>query len=646
MAFTGRYRMMEWRFVRLMASMLIVMLFFASLFPLAKGADVGISIRVMTTPPQLSLVAVGDTTLEVHWHWDFVSPGYIPLAITQIDVELSSDGGLNYFGLQSHAPGDFLATYLGLAPETYIARVKVLDGNDYDYVVGPVVLGGGAGDGRPRGNPPPPTVEPPPPSPPTPPEEPPPPATITVIGLAYPGPNASVYFSLDGVSMGVITPGQDGVFAKTYSGLEQGDRTFRFLGQDPEGRYSIPFEFDYTIIPDFSAQIANINLPPTAFMPRQTYSQGEQVTASGYSYQRSFVTVIVEGPTSIAFLVQADDLGAWSLSFDSTSMGDGVYSLVALSTSQDGAVISPDSESLLFEIIRTVPAAVECGDGQVEDPETCDDGNQVSFDGCSRLCQVERLPESHLLQFTPDVIQGVDVPLTIVFDSLPNGGANSVEVYLGKDGGNFQLIPSTRQSTQLTLTQFLADGVYLGYSRVTDVVGYTEALLTAPDIQFTVHNVTDLSLTAYPEKRFPRTGNWGLASVLNVYEEGATTSVLQENIQTASDGKVFLDNRPLGPGGYLALLKGLSHLTKRLNGLTLSPGGDLLLDFTLGGAFFLLAGDVHRSKDDYVNGLDFSAVCLALYTALIDADLNNDGLVNGLDLSIAVANIYQRGEVI
>ena len=30
-----------------------------------------------------------------------------------------------------------------------------------------------------------------------------------------------------------------------------------------------------------------------------------------------------------------------------------------------------------------------CGDGVVVDPETCDDGNTVSHDGCSAVCDIE-----------------------------------------------------------------------------------------------------------------------------------------------------------------------------------------------------------------------------------------------------------------
>src|SRR5436305_792378 len=38
----------------------------------------------------------------------------------------------------------------------------------------------------------------------------------------------------------------------------------------------------------------------------------------------------------------------------------------------------------------TPGASTACGDGLVESPEECDDGNTVSGDGCSAACELER----------------------------------------------------------------------------------------------------------------------------------------------------------------------------------------------------------------------------------------------------------------
>ena len=57
-----------------------------------------------------------------------------------------------------------------------------------------------------------------------------------------------------------------------------------------------------------------------------------------------------------------------------------------------------------------------------------------------------------------------------------------------------------------------------------------------------------------------------------------------------------------------------------------------------------MAGDVQSAKDNYVNGLDFSAMDRNAYSSNADADLNWDSSVNSLDFSIAVENIYKLGD--
>jgi cysteine-rich repeat protein len=39
----------------------------------------------------------------------------------------------------------------------------------------------------------------------------------------------------------------------------------------------------------------------------------------------------------------------------------------------------------------TLVACVECGNGNTEPPEECDDGNQNDGDGCSRSCMIEEI---------------------------------------------------------------------------------------------------------------------------------------------------------------------------------------------------------------------------------------------------------------
>ncbi len=101
----------------------------------------------------------------------------------------------------------------------------------------------------------------------------------------------------------------------------------------------------------------------------------------------------------------------------------------------------------------------------------------------------------------------------------------------------------------------------------------------------------------------------------------------------------------LPEGDYAIAFKGRSHLTKVIKRVTIDKDIQTI-DFSFSGDTYLVAGDVHESKDDFIDGLDIAATVKELYTADIDADLNHDGIVNSLDISIVVSNLYKAGEKI
>lgn len=150
-----------------------------------------------------------------------------------------------------------------------------------------------------------------------------------------------------------------------------------------------------------------------------------------------------------------------------------------------------------------------------------------------------------------------------------------------------------------------------------------------------------ISLKAHPEKRVPSVGNWSTRGVLNLYSVGIADQDYIFAAPVASNGLGVIENTVV-PGYYHASYKGLSHLTKFIRDVSFGP--DVNLDYTFGGSFDLLAGDVAIGKDDFVNSLDISATTAVLYGGLEDADLNLDTSVNGLDLSIEIYNIYKSGE--
>lgn len=152
-----------------------------------------------------------------------------------------------------------------------------------------------------------------------------------------------------------------------------------------------------------------------------------------------------------------------------------------------------------------------------------------------------------------------------------------------------------------------------------------------------------LEVKAWPEKRWPRTGNWSTRGTVDL-RELTTGSVLDSGSVTTSDlGQGTVQFTSIPSGNYNISFKGLSHLRKILRNVPLSRGVSLI-DFTLGETFYLLAGDVHRSSDNMINSLDISTLLGALSTSSEAADLNRDTGVNSLDINILLANLMKVGD--
>ncbi|MGE3340409.1 MAG: DUF4215 domain-containing protein [Candidatus Altimarinota bacterium] len=604
--------------------------------PIGSGSgNADISVSVSTPPPQLSISSPAAGQLEVHWNWDFISASYYPPPITEIRVEISSDG-LNYGNLQTYAfppppatpSSAFMVSYSGLAAGTYTAQVMVVDGNDYDYVVGPVNVSGtsgGDGGGRSRGDDVPIQI-----------------TNLTLNGFAYPGPSTVVIFTYEGGFETSIDPISTGAFSYSTSSLPPGEGTFSFSAKDPNNVLSAPVTFDYDLQPNSFETINDIRLPPTVRISSSVVSQGEVLTVNGYGYANGSVSLDVDGPSSRAYLVQIGSSGAWLVNIDTSVLTPGTYNVVAQTSSIGAGFTSPLSETLVFELVPVAPAAPVCGNGIVESPEQCDDGNLFSGDGCSTLCLLESgLPQSSIDQPSPTIFTSQPIDLTYTAVS-PNGAIDLIEVFYSRNGGPYVAYPASFISGTIQLTG-LQDGEYEVYSIAHDSTGAIEPAPAVADATFEIDQVAAFNVIAYPEKRSPPQGNWSLPSRLRLYVPGNLVAAETFDFTTDSQGRFEVDAVDVLPGNYHFLLKGLSHLSRRLSDVSFQ-GADVLLDYTVGGTSFLLGGDVHPSKDDYVNGLDLSSIVARLYGAFLDADLNYDGIVNGMDLSITVGNLFKSGE--
>lgn len=252
----------------------------------------------------------------------------------------------------------------------------------------------------------------------------------------------------------------------------------------------------------------------------------------------------------------------------------------------DGNVTSGDGCS---SICRTEPTL--CGNGILEAGEQCDDGNVISGDGCSSACVIEIAP----------IAPGGGGVVPLCGNGIREGSEQC------DDGNNVS-----------------GDGCN------------SICLSEKPEII-----IRQITIKARPEKRAQQ--KWGLTEKAVFYHRGLQKTVLETMVENDDFGLAYLELVDLPDGIYDVWLKGQSHLSKVLRQVEIKERA-VTLDFTFGETFYLIAGDVHESKDNFINSLDITAVVNQLYTSNIDADLNRDGIVNALDISIVVNNLYKSGE--
>jgi hypothetical protein len=153
-------------------------------------------------------------------------------------------------------------------------------------------------------------------------------------------------------------------------------------------------------------------------------------------------------------------------------------------------------------------------------------------------------------------------------------------------------------------------------------------------------------ITAYPEKRIPRIGNWSTILSLDL-NSPTTNQSLSFQVTTNSQGYATTDLCAIGftpeTGTFNLYLRGYSHLRKQFTNIDLFTYILTTLAFTNDNQQ-LLAGETSVIFDNKINSLDVSTQVNNLYTNSYKNDLNQDGKVNSLDLSNTSYNLYLTGD--
>jgi hypothetical protein len=158
-----------------------------------------------------------------------------------------------------------------------------------------------------------------------------------------------------------------------------------------------------------------------------------------------------------------------------------------------------------------------------------------------------------------------------------------------------------------------------------------------------------LIIIAKQEKRVPKTGgNYDMDAFLLLYNPTTEALVYSRALTFDGTGSTTLTDASIPTGNYDAVIKGETHLAKRIINVDIVNGVDVTLDFTLSNTFYLYTGDVQGTglKDNFVDILDVSKENVEFGSGVKVFDLNRDGAADVLDISAVLTNFNMSGDAI
>ncbi len=223
-------------------------------------------------------------------------------------------------------------------------------------------------------------------------------------------------------------------------------------------------------------------------------------------------------------------------------------------------------------------------------------------------------------------------------------GLNSVTFNYSTDL-SYGLTTTTVGTYQVNLTGLAQDTVY--YFKITAIDIATNITVYVGSFKTSSDSVKSIKIYAKPEKRVAKTGgNLDLDATVLFYNPATAHVIHTLNILLDKTGSTTLYNVIMPNGtGLQAILKGQSHLARKIIGVNILNGQNIVLDFTESGSTELLAGDVQGTglKDNFVDILDVSAEDVNYNNTGLNEDLNRDGIVDVLDMSITLVNFNKAG---
>ena len=151
----------------------------------------------------------------------------------------------------------------------------------------------------------------------------------------------------------------------------------------------------------------------------------------------------------------------------------------------------------------------------------------------------------------------------------------------------------------------------------------------------------NFSIKSRPMGRTP--GNYGQNGSFNLFSRLSGQTIRTTDVSLDNDGTLDFLFSKIPANTYHIGLKSNGYLQKIVNDVALIVNNMTSdLDFTLGGTFSLVGGDVFN--DNIINSFDLALMLYNYLEASESIDLNRDGLVNAADLALVLKNYQMKGD--
>lgn len=179
---------------------------------------------------------------------------------------------------------------------------------------------------------------------------------------------------------------------------------------------------------------------------------------------------------------------------------------------------------------------------------------------------------------------------------------------------------------------------------VTLVLSITTSSVKAVDVGVDVYGCV-LELLLKPERRVSASTNSSLSIEVEIYDTDNVLKVVYQDIAD-NTGRASINlcdnNVSLVDNNYKFYVKGDGYLKRSFGPLRAFDKSTTTLD--LRSDTELLAGEVSKIYDNYINSFDIDGVNEFFGSNTQKYDLNRDGLVNSMDISIALKNFNSKGD--